>query len=80
MHRRQKIARELYLIEMLVQILYYPFSTGAYNMDKLRQDEDITRICQLSYDLLKFAVGGYELNEMYASQWINLFFLQAMKT
>lgn len=25
-------------------------------------------------------MGGYEINEMYASQWINLFFMQAMRT
>jgi len=25
-------------------------------------------------------VGGYEINERYASQWINFFFSQAMRT
>lgn len=30
--------------------------------------------------MLKSAVGGYEINEMYASQWINFFFQQAMVT
>lgn len=35
-------------------------------------------MCQNAYVLLKSAVGGYEINEMYASQWINFFFQQAM--
>eukprot|EP00347_Sterkiella_histriomuscorum_P021853 403332539 len=78
--KRQKIVRELYLIELIVQILYYPFATGAHNLDDITVNDQITKICTLAYVLLKNAVGGYEINEMYASQWINLFFMQAMKT
>lgn len=33
--RRQKIMRELYLCEYIVQILYYPFATHSFNLLKL---------------------------------------------
>lgn len=80
MKKRQKIMRELYLVEYIVQILYFPFATKSFRLDRLQQDDLITRICQIAYELLKSAVGGYEINEMYATQWINFFFSQAMKT
>jgi hypothetical protein len=78
--KRQKILRELYLVEYIVQILYFPFATKSFRLERLQQDDLITRLCQIAYELLKSAVGGYELNEMYATQWINFFFSQAMKT
>jgi len=78
--KRQKIMRENYLVEYIVQILYFPFATRSFRLERLRQEDLITRLCQNAYILLKSAVGGYEINEMYASQWINFFFSQAMKT
>jgi hypothetical protein len=72
--------RENYLVEYIVQILYFPFATRSFRLERLRQEDLITRLCQNAYILLKSAVGGYEINEMYASQWINFFFSQAMKT
>lgn len=78
--KRQKIMRELYLVEYIVQILYFPFATKSFNLMRITQEDLITRLCQNAYVLLKSAVGGYEINEMYASQWINFFFMQAMST
>lgn len=78
--KRQKIMRELYLVEYIVQILYFPFVTKNFNLAKITQEDLITRVCKNAYELLKNAVGGYEINEMYASQWINFFFTQAMST
>lgn len=72
--------RELYLCEYIVQILFFPFATKSFNLMRITQEDLITRLCQNAYVLLKSAVGGYEINEMYASQWINFFFMQAMKT
>jgi|LauGreDrversion4_2_1035121.scaffolds.fasta_scaffold61767_4 hypothetical protein len=78
--KRQKIMRELYLVEYIVQILYFPFVTKNFNLAKITQEDLITRLCKAAYELLKNSVGGYEINEMYASQWINFFFTQAMST
>ena len=65
--KRQKIMRELYLVEYIVQILYFPFATKSFNLMKITQEDLITRLCKNAYVLLKSAVGGYEINEMYAS-------------
>jgi hypothetical protein len=59
--------RELYVIEYLVQILYYPFASGVFDLALIKQGDSITRICSLAYELLESAVGGYTINEMYAS-------------
>ena len=59
--------RELYLVEHLVMILYYPFASHTFELDRIRQNEPITRICSLAYVLLKNAVGGYIFSELYAS-------------
>ncbi len=72
--KRQKIMRELYLVEYIVQVLYYPFASKSFNLMKITQEDLITRLCKDAYVLLKSSVGGYEINEMYASQWINFFF------
>ena len=78
--KRQKTLRELYLVEYIVQILYFPFATKTYTLSLITQDDYITLLCQDAYQLLDAAVGGYEINERYASQWINFFFAQAMRT
>jgi hypothetical protein len=65
--RRQKTLRELYLVEYIVQILYFPFATKTYTLAEITQDDYITLLCQDAYQLLDAAVGGYEINERYAS-------------
>jgi hypothetical protein len=65
--RRQKTLRELYLVEYIVQILYFPFATKTYTLSEITQDDFITLLCQDAYQLLDAAVGGYEINERYAS-------------
>ena len=40
----------------------------------------MTRICQLTYRLLRNCVKGYQLNKLYTAQWIAHFFQHSMKT
>jgi len=73
--------RELYMIESLVHIIYLPFtSSGDFNLANVRQGESITLVCQKAYMLIKIIASGYYQNELYVSQWINLFFNHAMAT
>jgi hypothetical protein len=37
--------RELYLVEYIVQILYYPFATKSFNLMRITQEDLITRLC-----------------------------------
>lgn len=56
---RQKLMRELYIVETLVQQLFLPFSDekkkheqGDYNLEKINQGDHINNICKRSYALL----------------------------
>ena len=40
----------------------------------------ITSICKLAYQLLSKIVENYSLNQIYASQWINLYLRNVLGT
>ena len=40
----------------------------------------IVKTCKYAYNLIKLIGIGYFQNEMYVSQWINLYFNHAMNT
>ena len=86
---RQKLMRELYIVETLVQQLFLPFTDeskgekhkqGDYNLETIRCADHITVICQRSYKLLTNISLNYYQNELYVSQWLNLYFFHAMST
>jgi hypothetical protein len=77
---RQKIMRELKVIEVLVDMLHYPFDTGHYSFDEIKQQDPVTQVCRHCYILIKNIVSDNRINELYASQWIELFFDHAMRT
>ena len=72
--------RELYIVEILVQIIYLPFSHGDYSLNAVRQTDPIVKVCQRAYNLIKMIGKLYYQNELYVSQWINLYFNHAMST
>lgn len=49
LQEKQKLTRELKVIEACVQILYIPFAKGAFDFAKINQEDAITRICKLAY-------------------------------
>jgi hypothetical protein len=73
---RQKLMRELYIVETLVQQLFLPFTDeskgenhrqGDYKLDDITCADPITTICQRSYKLL-------------TNISLNLYFFHAMST
>ena len=76
--KRQKQMRETRIIDLLIDILVYPFSDELYKFAELTQRHPITRICQLVYRLLKHCVKDYNYNKFYVAQFIELYFNQAM--
>lgn len=61
------------IIEMCMDILYYPFKVGLYELDKLGNiEKDIISIFKLTYKLINLSIKEYRPNELYASQWIDL--------
>jgi hypothetical protein len=79
---RQKFMRELYMVESLVRIIYLPFKQGCgdFDLNLMRQQNIIVKVCQKAYRLIKNIALKYYQNELYVSQWINLFFDHAMNT
>lgn len=70
--------RETRVVELLVDCLYYPFVKGDYTIEGLTNEMPLKKICILCYRLILHSVKDYHLNELYASQWIELFFDQSM--
>jgi hypothetical protein len=71
---RQKIMRELYTIELLTDILYYPFTVNQQDLTTLNSENPLNYICVLCHTLIRFISQDYRANELYSSQWIELFF------
>ena len=78
----QKYFRELKIIDMLIDILIYPFEgeKPLYTLADLTQKSPIVKICQLIYRLLKHCAKDNEYNKFYVAQWISHFFDQSMAT
>lgn len=72
--------REIKLVELIADIIYYPFALQLFKVHELEDNFDMTKICRLCYRVLTHSVQDYELNEEYVAQWIDLFFDQAMST
>jgi hypothetical protein len=56
---RQKLMRELYIVESLVHIIYLPFSHGDFNLQSVRGTDLIAKVCQKAYNLIKTIGIGY---------------------
>ena len=63
-----------------MQILHVPFAKKAFIFREITQDAAITSICKLTYELLSRIVANYNLNQLYASQWINLYLRNVLDT
>ncbi len=60
--------KDFYIIEYLIDILYYPFKLEIYELENIGKiDPEITRIFLLSYRLLLNVIKEYRPNELWAS-------------
>lgn len=73
----QRLLKDLKLIEVLTDILFYPF---ALNIFPNKIPEDLMTIFRLSYTLIRHTIKEYRPNELYASQWLDLFIYQSMSS
>lgn len=77
---RQQKMRDMRMLELLTDLLYYPFHHQLYDCKDLSTcPSEILKIFQLTYRLIKFSICEYRPNEIYCSQWIELFMNQAME-
>jgi hypothetical protein len=68
------------MVEALVHIIYLPFTRGEYKLDEIKTNYVIARIVYKAYNLVRLVGFRYYQNELYVSQWINLYFSHAMQT
>ena len=75
----QKIFKDMKLLEILVDLLYFPFKSKIYDLNDLSEiPSDVIKIFILSYRLIKFSIKEYRPNELYASQWLGLLMNQTL--
>ena len=67
-------------MEVLADILHYPFATKALDLQTIPVGSAFHKICVLCYRLVKHVAKDYRVNELYAAQWIDLYFAHAMGT
>jgi hypothetical protein len=72
--------RELCTVESLVHILYLPFKYGEFTLKEVKRGEKIVTVCQKAYYMIKLISQKNYQNELYVSQWINLYFHHSMST
>jgi hypothetical protein len=71
--KRQRIVRDFRLLELLMDILYYPFKYKLLEMSQLAEiDEELLKVFILSYKSIMSSIKEYRPNELYASQWLDL--------
>lgn len=73
---RQRMLKNCYLLDYLTQILYYPYKNELIKDATISQD--LNRIIDSTYRLIKMTIKEYRPNELYMSQWIELLMNQAM--
>lgn len=77
---RQKILRELNFIDYLAELISRPFERGLIDIQLLTGTMPITRILAMSYTTIKYIIRENRTNELYCSQWLNLFLDHSLKT
>jgi hypothetical protein len=64
----------------MTELLSRPFDRGLFDIKLLKESMPITRILSMSYTTIKYIIRENRTNELYCSQWLNLFLDQSLKT
>lgn len=69
---RQKVLKDLNVLEVLMQMIHYPFKNQLYSEKSVHTLVYAKEIIQLCYSVIRGCIARYRPNELYASQWLNL--------
>lgn len=69
---RQKVLKDLNVLEILMQMIHYPFKNNLYSEKSVHTLVYAKEIIQLCYSVIRSSIASYRPNELYASQWLNL--------
>ena len=78
--RRQQILKDMKLIDILVDTLYYPFKSKMFDITAIQSSDPIAVLLSNVYSTLRYTIQEYRPNELQASQWLGLIMDQSLKT
>jgi len=76
---KQRLLKDFRIIEILTEILYYPFELYYFTLKNI-DNISFKIIFQCCYRLIKHVIKEYRPNEIYASQWLEFYMDQAMRS
>jgi hypothetical protein len=76
---RQAIMRDLGVIDLLMDLVHFPFANSFYTIDEVDRPLYISKVVSLGYIVIKSIIKELRQNELYASQWLDLFAEYALK-
>lgn len=76
---RQAIMRDMGVIDLLMDLVHFPFSNGYYFLDEVEKPLYISKVVSLGYILIKSIIRELRQNELHASQWLDMFAEYALK-
>lgn len=76
---RQAIMKELGVIDILMDLVHFPFENGFFNVEEVERPLYISKVVSLGYLAIKSVIKELRPNELYASQWLYMFADYAMK-
>ena len=76
---RQRLLKDMFLIEILADILYFPFELKLATLNEI-PNVLFKQVLQLSNKLIKHTIREYRPNQLYATQWLELFLHQSVFT
>lgn len=77
---RQKIVKDMKLIDTLLDIIYLPFKSQMFNLKKIQSGQMICQMLRLCYTTIRLSIKEYRPSELYCSQWLNLVMQQSLET
>ena len=70
--QRQVIFKESGVLDLLMDIVYYPIEHGHYNIRDIHKPLYVSKILCLSFVNIKSGIMEYRPSELHASQWLKM--------
>lgn len=78
--KRQQLLRDFGLIDLFMEIIYFPFKNAFYRLDDLKPSCPFTPVIKSCYLALRKGIEEFRTNELYASQWLEVIIDHSINT
>jgi hypothetical protein len=76
----QKILKEMKLIDILFDILYFTFKNKLLDPLKMNVADPLVNLLSNVYTCIRYTIAEFRPNELYASQWLSLIMDQSLNS